>query len=106
MCYGKFEAAALFFVVPSLLLGHMFGFLPPEGERGLVAAFCLLASVFAARKYTQPIKDDIGDKSVFTFQVNAPPLLLAAAAAAIDARRHGIVSSRLQMTLLIIMIPS
>ena len=24
--------------------------------------------VFAARKFTQPIKDDIGDKSVFEFQ--------------------------------------
>jgi len=68
MCYGKFEAAGLFFVIPTLLLGHMFGFLPAEGEKGLLAAFCVLASIFATRKYTQPIKDDIGDKSVFAFQ--------------------------------------
>eukprot|EP00873_Tetraselmis_striata_P016278 jgi/Tetstr1/436542/TSEL_002697.t1 len=68
MCYGKFEAGALFFVVPSLLLGHLTGLLPGGGEKGLLAAFCVLAAVFAARKYTQPIKDDIGDKSVFEFQ--------------------------------------
>lgn len=68
LCYGKFEAAALFFVIPTLLLGHLTQLLPEAGERGLLAAFCLLAAVFASRKYTQPIKDDIGDKSVFEFQ--------------------------------------
>ena len=31
-------------------------------------AFNALVLVFAARKYTQPVKDDIGDKSVFQFQ--------------------------------------
>ena len=28
----------------------------------------MLVVIFAARKFTQPVKDDIGDKSVFTFQ--------------------------------------
>jgi uncharacterized integral membrane protein len=69
LCYGKFEAAALFLVVPSLLLGHLTQLLPEAGERGLLAAFCSLAAVLASRKYTQPIKDDIGDKNVFEFQV-------------------------------------
>ncbi|XP_071705015.1 uncharacterized protein [Rutidosis leptorrhynchoides] len=40
LCYGKLEAGMLTFIIPSVLLGH-------------------LADVF--------IQDDIGDKSVFTF---------------------------------------
>ena len=30
-------------------------------------AWCALIAAFAARKYTQDVKDDIGDKSVFIF---------------------------------------
>ena len=67
MCYGKPECAALFFVVPLALLGHLSGFVSESGEKGLVAAWCVLVAVFAARKYTQAVKDDIGDKSVFVF---------------------------------------
>jgi uncharacterized integral membrane protein len=38
----------------------------PEGvQQALVVVFVALFSVFAARKYTQAVKDDIGDKSVF-----------------------------------------
>ena len=48
------------------LAGHLTGLLPPEGEKALLAVFTGLALVFAARKYTQAVKDDIGDKSVFT----------------------------------------
>lgn len=65
LCYGKAECAALFFVTPALLLGHLTGLLPAQGERALLILMCSLAIVFAGRKYTQPIKDDIGDKSVF-----------------------------------------
>ncbi len=65
LCYGKPECAALFFLTPTLLLGHLFGFLPESAERGLLLGLCGLAVLFAGRKYTQPIKDDIGDKSVF-----------------------------------------
>ena len=36
--------------------------------QALLVAFNALVLVFAARKYTQPVKDDIGDKSVFQFQ--------------------------------------
>ncbi len=39
--------------------------LPEEGERGVLAAMLVLLDVFAARKWVQPVKDDIGDKSVF-----------------------------------------
>ena len=34
-------------------------------EKALLAAFVATSVLFAARKYTQAIKDDIGDKSVF-----------------------------------------
>jgi hypothetical protein len=36
-------------------------------EKGLLGTWCVLIAVFAARKYTQEVKDDIGDKSVFIF---------------------------------------
>jgi hypothetical protein len=36
-------------------------------QEGLLLITCTILSIFAARKYTQPIKDDIGDKSVFEF---------------------------------------
>ena len=36
--------------------------------QALLLAFNVLVLIFAARKYTQPVKDDIGDKSVFLFQ--------------------------------------
>ncbi|KAL2608190.1 hypothetical protein R1flu_026763 [Riccia fluitans] len=71
LCYGKFEAAALFFVIPSVLLGHLSGVMDEKVKLGLLAAWIGLFVVFATRKFTQPIKDDIGDKSVFTF--NALP---------------------------------
>ena len=53
--------------------GHLSGILPEVGERALLVAFTALVLVFAARKYTQPIKDDVGDKSVFTC---APPCFI------------------------------
>lgn len=71
LCYGKLEAAALFFVIPSVLLGRLSGLMDDEVQLGLLAAWMALFAVFASRKFTQPIKDDIGDKSVFMF--NALP---------------------------------
>ena len=67
MCYGKAECAALFFVVPATLLAHLTGLANEEIEKGLLGTWCVLIAVFAARKYTQEVKDDIGDKSVFIF---------------------------------------
>ena len=69
-CYGKFEAGFLFFAVPALLLGHL-GFSHGEVstlERVALGANTAAYVVFAARKYTQAVKDDLGDKSVFEFQ--------------------------------------
>lgn len=38
----------------------------------VLAAFTVLVVIFAARKFTQAVKDDIGDKSVFQFQASPP----------------------------------
>eukprot|EP00270_Netrium_digitus_P016323 TRINITY_DN583_c0_g1_i1.p1 TRINITY_DN583_c0_g1~~TRINITY_DN583_c0_g1_i1.p1 ORF type:complete len:314 (+),score=22.82 TRINITY_DN583_c0_g1_i1:11-952(+) len=72
LCYGKLEAAALVFVIPSLLLGHLSGITSLDVEKVLLGVWMLLIGVFAARKFTQPVKDDIGDKSVFIFQALPP----------------------------------
>ncbi|XP_047330708.1 uncharacterized protein LOC124934251 [Impatiens glandulifera] len=67
LCYGKLEAGILTFVIPSLLLGHLTG-LMDDGVKGtLLGVWMVLFVIFAGRKFTQPIKDDIGDKSVFIF---------------------------------------
>lgn len=47
--------------------GHLSGILPESAERALLLAFVATTLLFAGRKYTQPIQDDIGDKSVFTW---------------------------------------
>ncbi|KAK1310000.1 hypothetical protein QJS10_CPA08g00402 [Acorus calamus] len=71
LCYGKLEAGILTFVIPTLLLGHLSGLMDDKVKLGLLGLWMVLFTVFAARKFTQPIKDDIGDKSVFMF--NALP---------------------------------
>lgn len=45
-----------------LLAGEL---VAPQIQAVLLAGVCGAGGVFAARKYSQPIKDDIGDKSVF-----------------------------------------
>ena len=60
LCYGKQESAALTLLIPTLLLGHLSGLLPEAGERGLAAVIAGLLALFAARKYSQAVKDDIG----------------------------------------------
>ncbi|XP_076889318.1 uncharacterized protein LOC143540030 [Bidens hawaiensis] len=71
LCYGKLEAGILTFIIPSVLLGHLSGLMDDGAKTGLLGAWMALFVIFAARKFTQPIKDDIGDKSVFIF--NALP---------------------------------
>lgn len=67
LCYGKLEAAILVFVIPSLLLGHLSGVVDEKVELPLLLVWIALYCVFTARKFSQPIKDDLGDKSVFMF---------------------------------------
>ncbi len=71
LCYGKLEAGILTFIIPTVLLGHLTGVMDDGVKLTLLASWMALFVVFAARKFTQPIKDDIGDKSVFIF--NALP---------------------------------
>ncbi|KAI8470856.1 MAG: hypothetical protein J3K34DRAFT_248683 [Monoraphidium minutum] len=65
LCYGKAEAAGVALLLPLLLLGHLSGLLPPAALRVLLVASAGAVGVFAGRKYTQAVKDDIGDKSIF-----------------------------------------
>ncbi|KZV38786.1 hypothetical protein F511_27139 [Dorcoceras hygrometricum] len=71
LCYGKLEAGVLTFVIPTLLLGHLSGLMDDGTKSTILGVWMVLFVVFAGRKFTQPIKDDIGDKSVFIF--NALP---------------------------------
>ncbi|XP_072966192.1 uncharacterized protein [Typha angustifolia] len=71
LCYGKLEAGVLTFVIPGLLLGHLSTLMDNGTKLSLLGLWMALFLVFAARKFQQPIKDDIGDKSVFMF--NALP---------------------------------
>ncbi|KAK7343209.1 hypothetical protein VNO77_11774 [Canavalia gladiata] len=67
LCYGKLEAGLLTFVIPAVLLGHMTGLMEDGVKLTLLASWMVLFVIFAGRKFTQSIKDDIGDKSVFMF---------------------------------------
>ncbi|XP_078169988.1 integral membrane family protein [Carex rostrata] len=71
LCYGKLEAGILTFIIPGVLLGHLSGLMDDGTKLSLLGVWMALFVVFAARKFQQPIKDDIGDKSVFMF--NALP---------------------------------
>jgi uncharacterized integral membrane protein len=66
-CFNRLETKLLTPLVPCLLLGHLFGWLPLEVKQGLLVAWSLLFVVFALRKAVQPIVPDIGDKSVFAY---------------------------------------
>ncbi|XP_022748781.1 uncharacterized protein LOC111298244 [Durio zibethinus] len=66
LCCGKLEASILTFVIPTVLLGHL-GLMDDGVKLNLLGSRMTLFVIFAGRKFTQPIKDDIGDKSVFMF---------------------------------------
>ena len=68
LCYGTPAAAGILLITPLMCLGHLTGLMPETGTKGLVIIFNLLALVFAAGKYSQDIKGDIGDKSIFEVQ--------------------------------------
>jgi uncharacterized integral membrane protein len=66
-CFNRFETKFLSPLVPTLLLGHLFGVLPLQGEQVLLGIWAVLFLVFAIRKTVQEIPADIGDKSVFDY---------------------------------------
>ncbi|EEF50122.1 uncharacterized protein LOC8285693 [Ricinus communis] len=71
LCYGKLEAGVLTFIIPAVLLGHLTGLMDNGVKLALLGTWMTLFVIFAGRKFTQPVKDDVGDKSVFMF--NALP---------------------------------
>jgi len=66
-CFNRIETKVLTPIVPFLLLGHLFQFLPAQWEALLLAFWATNFVIFALRKFFQPIPDDIGDKSVFDY---------------------------------------
>lgn len=66
-CFNRLETKLLTPIVPLLLLGHLFRFLPMQAEQILLSLWATLFLVFALRKIIQPIPPDIGDKSVFEY---------------------------------------
>ncbi len=66
-CFNRLETKLLVAIVPTLLLGHMFGWLPIDFEKVLLMAWAIFFLIFALRKCIQNIPDDIGDKSVFEY---------------------------------------
>ncbi|MCG6136109.1 MAG: DUF2301 domain-containing membrane protein [Nostoc sp. LLA-1] len=66
-CFNRLETKVLTLTVPLLLLGHLVGILPSQGEQVLLGVWAVLLLVFAARKSVQAIPADIGDKSVFAY---------------------------------------
>jgi uncharacterized integral membrane protein len=67
MCFNRLETKLLTPIVPLLLLGHLFGFLPLVLEQTLLMIWATLFMIFAVRKILQEIDPDIGDKSVFAY---------------------------------------
>ncbi|KAL9226439.1 hypothetical protein vseg_002253 [Gypsophila vaccaria] len=72
LCYGKLEAAVLAFLIPTCLLGHLTGTMDDGVKTGLLGVWVAFFAIFSGRKFTQPLKDDIGDKSVFMFNALPP----------------------------------
>jgi uncharacterized integral membrane protein len=52
-------------ITPVWLLSHLSGVLSPQMDSVAAGVFVAVFGIFAARKVSQPIKDDIGDGSVF-----------------------------------------
>jgi uncharacterized integral membrane protein len=66
-CFNRLETKILTPIVPVLLLGHLLGILPTQGEQVLLGLWAILFVIFALRKVVQSIPPDIGDKSVFEY---------------------------------------
>lgn len=66
-CFRRLETMILTPLVPMLLLGHLFQFLPLQIEQIGFGIWSVLFLIFAFRKFPQKPADDIGDKSVFEY---------------------------------------
>jgi len=66
-CFGRAEAFALTVLTPVLCLGHVSHSLPLGAEKGLLSICMGSLLVFALNKFSMPITNDLGDKSVFEY---------------------------------------
>ncbi|MBR8830653.1 MAG: hypothetical protein N5P05_000847 [Chroococcopsis gigantea SAG 12.99] len=64
-CFDRLPTKVLTPLVPFLLLGHLFGWVPDNIKQFLLIVWSVFFITFAITKFWQPIADDIGDKSVF-----------------------------------------
>lgn len=71
-CFNRLETKFLTLIVPTLLLGHLFHWLPVTVEKGLLGSWAVLFLVFGFRKLFQPIPHDVGDKTVFAYLKERP----------------------------------
>jgi uncharacterized integral membrane protein len=89
LCYGKAECAILAALLPAASLAHLSGVAPPGLAGALADAAAVTGLLWVARKVTtQPLVEDIGDKSVFTFR-DLPPEGQAAVLARLRAEAAG-----------------
>lgn len=65
VCFGRSEAIVAGVLVPVLSGGHFLGVLGGGVEKAGCVVFAAFFALFAARKFAQDAKDDLGDKSVF-----------------------------------------
>ncbi len=64
-CFNRIPTKVLTPLVPFLLMGHLFGWIPDNVKQFLLIVWAILFITFALSKFWQPLADDIGDKSVF-----------------------------------------
>jgi uncharacterized integral membrane protein len=67
VCYQKTSAFALAVLTPVLLLSHLTSLADVRFETVELASWVAVFGTFAAGKFSQPVHEDIGDKSVFEF---------------------------------------
>mmetsp|Transcript_54042 Transcript_54042/g.87462 ORF Transcript_54042/g.87462 Transcript_54042/m.87462 type:complete len:298 (+) Transcript_54042:1-894(+) len=66
-CFQRWEASALFAILPVLTGGHFLHILPGGLEATLLGVFAFVFPFFALRKFDQPLNSDIGDKTIFQY---------------------------------------
>lgn len=66
VCYGKTEAFALFVLTPIVCLSHLAS-APDQAQAAMWGIWAVFFATFSARKYSQEVAEDVGDKSVFWF---------------------------------------
>ncbi|EME27264.1 uncharacterized protein Gasu_51230 [Galdieria sulphuraria] len=66
-CYRQYEAILLTFMVPALSIGHFLSLLSAE-TANILSFFTSLSYIyFVVRKFSSPVVNDLGDKSIFEF---------------------------------------